>query len=725
MNNDDIDHSVDKLSHTVSERSMPSLRDPDCLDRAGTTFSAVSAIASHSDASGTALAANIVAAGASVLSTLLTKNKTTEEKIDHSLQRFRTDFIKYWQEQYKNESVAADEIESAIASFEHYFNSDATDRLPSPDQIVSLGIDPNRIAGSMLDCAARAFPDLYRPNDALTEFPRSFFLRIVSGGLEILFSDSSFTQDLVQAINRVILETHELASSTNSEVKRIADTQLTKEHFNEFLSEKFDSLQEKLTANSTQSNTDEQLRVELLEVEEKLAARDQAYDETVSRLEGANEALDKMEGQLPSTQITNARAALANGPDEAYRAFEEIVSGKTGATVAEAAYQAAVLAMSAVRLADARKHFDIAVAHETENIQYLKDSGFLEYKYGNFEKSELHFKKALELSKDEHGEEDKITASLRNDLGGIYNNRGKHAEAVIQYEQAFPTFEKNFGPNSYESAIVLANMGDAYRALGNYKTAFPLLRDSLRRCPTHLGGQNLAGAYMGIGQYQRAINTLRNVIEQLVELDANTQLDVINLNGVLLLALVREGIHDQAEALAHELEDECSELLGPEHLTTLYARGNLALSFSERGMHAKSEEVLREIRPLLEKSLGEDHPSVATNLHNLGENLRHQDKLQEAQREIERALKIRRDKLGDRHPDVACSYNSMGLIMKKYDHFGISRQYMKAAVAICSAAIGVSAEQTRIYVDNLVGLLLEDEKHDEAQRIRQTYRRGY
>ena len=67
----------------------------------------------------------------------------------------------------------------------------------------------------------------------------------------------------------------------------------------------------------------------------------------------------------------------------------------------------------------------------------------------------------------------------------------------------------------------------------------------------------------------------------------------------------------------------------------------------------------------------------------------------------------------------------MGLIMKKYDHFGISRQYMKAAVAICSAAIGVSAEQTRIYVDNLVGLLLEDEKHDEAQRIRQTYRRGY
>jgi len=58
-----------------------------------------------------------------------------------------------------------------------------------------------------------------------------------------------------------------------------------------------------------------------------------------------------------------------------------------------------------------------------------------------------------------------------NGLGLVRNSQGRHAEALVYFEQALTIFEKVHGPQFPDCADVLRNMAAAFQGLGEGRKA--------------------------------------------------------------------------------------------------------------------------------------------------------------------------------------------------------------------------------------------------------------
>ena len=112
-------------------------------------------------------------------------------------------------------------------------------------------------------------------------------------------------------------------------------------------------------------------------------------------------------------------------------------------------------------------------------------------------------------------------AATHNDLGNTYLRQGRHAMALLKYEQAVRR------DSTYWQAWL--NLGTLYAMRGDLRGAVPIFKRVLEHHPERAGvWSNLAGAYVGLGEYQRAVQVLEQAIE-IPPPQANTYAELIRL----------------------------------------------------------------------------------------------------------------------------------------------------------------------------------------------------
>jgi tetratricopeptide (TPR) repeat protein len=104
--------------------------------------------------------------------------------------------------------------------------------------------------------------------------------------------------------------------------------------------------------------------------------------------------------------------------------------------------------------------------------------GGLEHTRGNYAKGEPLGRKAYEIRRAALGEQDEATIADAVAWGGLLDGLERYSESIPLYNRALTYYEAKLGPDHFEVAATLNNLGMAQAALGNLEQA----EATLQRC---------------------------------------------------------------------------------------------------------------------------------------------------------------------------------------------------------------------------------------------------
>jgi tetratricopeptide (TPR) repeat protein len=116
-------------------------------------------------------------------------------------------------------------------------------------------------------------------------------------------------------------------------------------------------------------------------------------------------------------------------------------------------------------------------APETASIYH--NLGGLEHSRGNFAEGEPYARTAYEIRRCDAGEDDAATVADAVAWGGLLDGLERYSDSVPIYLRALKYYEEKFGPDHFEVAATLNNLGMARAAQGNLDEARALMQRCL------------------------------------------------------------------------------------------------------------------------------------------------------------------------------------------------------------------------------------------------------
>ena len=305
-------------------------------------------------------------------------------------------------------------------------------------------------------------------------------------------------------------------------------------------------------------------------------------------------------------------------------------------------------------------HPDVATSiNNLAQIYYLK---------GDYSKSELLHRRALEIRTKALGPDHPHVAYSLNNLAALLELKGEYTKATSFYERSLEIKEKTQGLDHPDVATSLNNLGALHVFKGEFVLAEPLYQRSLRikekaSGPNHpsVAGSlnNLAIAYRNMGDYYKAGQLHERALEIRVKALGPDHPDVATSLNNLASLHVHTGNPAKAEQLFQRALEIRIKAFGPDHRLVATALHNLAELHYQRGDYTNAELMNRRAMEIRSKLLGPNHAEVASSLHNLGVILQRTGNYGEAERLYQHALEIREKAQGKDHPGIIDVLNNL------------------------------------------------------------------
>ncbi len=109
---------------------------------------------------------------------------------------------------------------------------------------------------------------------------------------------------------------------------------------------------------------------------------------------------------------------------------------------------------------------DLYGKESVETATLYHNLGGLEHSRGDYEKGEPLARKAYEIRRAALGEEHEATVADAVAWGGLLDGQERYAESIPIYQRSLAYYERRFGPDHFEVAATLNNLGMALAAQG-------------------------------------------------------------------------------------------------------------------------------------------------------------------------------------------------------------------------------------------------------------------
>jgi tetratricopeptide (TPR) repeat protein/tRNA A-37 threonylcarbamoyl transferase component Bud32 len=231
-------------------------------------------------------------------------------------------------------------------------------------------------------------------------------------------------------------------------------------------------------------------------------------------------------------------------------------------------------------------------------IEFNSVLGKTFWELGQFTKAEPYLRKALELCRQQYGEEHPETYFAANNLGTLLMEVNKEAEAAVCLRHALAGYRRLYGEKHPDTVLVRSNYGTLLHALNRWVEAEVILREVWQDCVARSGVDSL-DALEALHNYAHALQSL--------------------------------GRYQEAEPLARRSMEGLKKHKGLGYPTTIAAMNNLAIILHRAGRGREAEPLYREVLVRLVPMMGQDHPYLRIVLSSLA-------KLKLEQRELTAAL---------------------------------------------------------------------------------------
>lgn len=229
--------------------------------------------------------------------------------------------------------------------------------------------------------------------------------------------------------------------------------------------------------------------------------------------------------------------------------------------------------------------------------------------------------RALAILERTRGPDHPEVSRALNNLGVLYMELGRYAEAELPLRRALAMREIEFGSNHPMFARTLQNLALVYMELGRYAESESLHLRALAICegacapndPDALFGQTGLGVlYRMTGRYAEAEPLLARVLALREATLGSAHPDVAMSLMHLADVYAGSGRGEEAEHLYLRALEIWEKALGTDHPDIAEGLKGLAAVYRDRGDVAKSRTLLARALAIREKSLGADHPITKT-----------------------------------------------------------------------------------------------------------------
>jgi non-specific serine/threonine protein kinase/serine/threonine-protein kinase len=305
--------------------------------------------------------------------------------------------------------------------------------------------------------------------------------------------------------------------------------------------------------------------------------------------------------------------------------------------------------------------------------------------------------RGVERIRDELTGQPIMRAQLLGTVGNAYRNMGRYEEARPLLEEALVLREEQLGLTHSEVADSCVSLGWLEYWAANYEEARSLFERAATVYEEALGPDHwgvasslgfAGGASLRLGEYDVA----RSVFERSMEIlrESGMENDAIAVHtawpyAVMLMDLADYGTAQQLLERSLELYES---RYGPDHPTVGGLLAALGRCHMETIRHQQARSLLERSLEIQERALGPDHPNLMMPLTLLAELDRQQRDLDQASGRITRALAIGERALGPDHPDLIWTLGPYALILANRGDLEGARTTLDRTLRIAERAHG-------------------------------------
>lgn len=308
----------------------------------------------------------------------------------------------------------------------------------------------------------------------------------------------------------------------------------------------------------------------------------------------------------------------------------------------------------------------------------------------------------------------RVRARLLMTMGNAYRNLGLYEEAAPLLEKALAGHRDVLGPGHLDVArseqalaTLLRKQGRFADARTHYDSAYRIRRDALgsEHAAVAASLMTLANLESDLGEYETARGHYQEALAMAEKAlgagHADVALYLTNLGLVCWRLGDLESARSSLErALAIHERDDTGELAAADdhHVLGLVAHSS--------GDGPSAESHLARALRIREKILGPEHPDVAGARVSLGNLLLETGNLAGARLEFERALAIMEKRLGPDHPTVAATMDNLANVLTRLGETRDVEALRKRSLAILETALGPDHPELALSLGNLAAYYL-------------------
>jgi len=274
---------------------------------------------------------------------------------------------------------------------------------------------------------------------------------------------------------------------------------------------------------------------------------------------------------------------------------------------------------------------------------------------------------------------------------------GQISSATVVLERGAERISNELTDQPVVRARLSDTLGNAYRNLGRFADARPLLEDALSLRETHLEPSDAAIAESCVslgwleycnGNHHRALELFERatgVYEQALGPDHWAVASSLGFSGS---AMWRIGDLENARA-AFERSLAIFRKSGMENdpvvVNTTYPYADLLMDLAD---YDAARPLLERALELRQAQLGPDHSAVGSLLYDLGRCYQETLRFDEARPLFERALEIQSRALGPDHVNLMMPLRNLAMLDRQEGNYGLARTRIERALAIGESALG-------------------------------------
>ena len=291
-----------------------------------------------------------------------------------------------------------------------------------------------------------------------------------------------------------------------------------------------------------------------------------------------------------------------------------------------------------------------------------------------------------------------VAAEVRHTIGTAYKNLGRYDRARPLLEAAYDTRTELLGGDDPETINTLSALAELAWRDSRYDEAVEESRDLLERHRRVYGepSAEVAGSLEDLGRiltdaghFDEAGPVLDDALAMNIEVHGERSLQVAAVyeNMATLMQVSRQD-YAAAEELARTSLEIRREVSETDTMDTAASLNNLGVLLLLQGRYDEALPVLQEAVDITRRVGGDQHPELARALENLGNVYYRKHEFDTTLELLDEVMTMRRDVLGDDSPDVARTLNNMGMVYRAAGQPAKAEAFLRQAVAGMERAYG-------------------------------------